>query len=146
MAERSAVALLGILQRQGLKTETLLWWAVWCEHKLSGALCLHVCEGHITSAPVHIVSLEVLRRGGLPQSTDPVSLLGILQRHGLLREALALWVDFCERKESGDLSVHVCQGHCKSYTVQVCGKLDALRKDGLSKVTHASRDTALSPG
>lgn len=49
MPQRSAIALLGVLQQHGFSVEVLELWARHCESRQTGELSLFTTEGRITS-------------------------------------------------------------------------------------------------
>jgi hypothetical protein len=53
MADRSAIILLGILQRQGLTIEMLELMADFCTEHRTGSLTLHGIDGQLKSYEVH---------------------------------------------------------------------------------------------
>lgn len=62
-----------------------------------------------------------------------ITLLGILQRHGLSVEVLELWVHHCEARQTGELVLLTTEGHITSYKASYCGKVRALETKDLDK-------------
>lgn len=66
-----------------------------------------------------------------------ISLLGILQRHGLSVEVLELWVEFCETHKTGSFTFHHVHGEIQIYEPHYKHRVDALKERDLTKLSHA---------
>jgi ribosomal protein S28E/S33 len=62
------------------------------------------------------------------------ALLGILQRHGVTREVLEVWVHFCEARKTGVVTYHHVHGKVEmvevSHKSRVSAAENGLDKDG----------------
>lgn len=67
-----------------------------------------------------------------------ISLVGILQRHGLTYELLELFVHHCEGRHNGGVTFHTVGGTITSYEIHASGRVATIQRELAKELTKTS--------